>query len=109
VKGGLAYSDNCTIDDEPGKRIENDSKFLEICCAIVAGDENTVLSAFYGFHSGVNDLNYYFGPTLLGFSIVRGSPDMLRLCFAPYVPQLDNVSIFPYSLRQPGIKIPRPW
>jgi hypothetical protein len=56
VKGGLAYYDNCTNNDEE-KRIENASKFLEICCAVFAGHQDTVLSAVYGFPSGVDDLN----------------------------------------------------
>jgi hypothetical protein len=79
VKKGLAHYDNCTAEDGPEKRIENHRKFLELCCAVVSDDEESVLREFYDFHSGVDDLNYCFGTTLLGFAIARGTPHMLRL------------------------------
>jgi hypothetical protein len=75
----LAHYDNCTAEDGPEKRIENYRKFLELCCAVVSDDEESVLREFYDFHSGVDDLNYCFGTTLLGFAIARGTPHMLRL------------------------------
>ena len=75
----LPHYDEYTMDDDPEKRVENDRKFLEICCAIVADEEDAVLDAFAGFHSSVDDLNYCFGTTLLGFAVSTGHTNMLQL------------------------------
>lgn len=61
------------------KRHENDRMFLEIGSAIIDDDQDAVLDGFFGFCSGVDELNYCFGTTLLGLAVRSGTPDMLRL------------------------------
>lgn len=60
-------------------RVENDARFLNILCAIVEDDQEAVLEAFHGTYIGVDDLNYCFGTTLIGFAIAHGTPRMLKL------------------------------
>lgn len=75
----LPHYDGYTVDDDPETRVENDCKFLRICCAIDVEDENTILELFAGFRSSVDDLNYCFGTTLLGFATCTGRQNALRL------------------------------
>ncbi|KAI8937921.1 hypothetical protein NX059_005604 [Plenodomus lindquistii] len=60
-------------------RHENDRKFLEIGLAVVDGDIDAVLAGFFGLLSGVDDLNYCFGTTLLALAIRSGTSAMLQL------------------------------
>lgn len=62
-----------TAEERLSNRRENDRKFLEISCAILNDDATAVLSAFTGFCSGVDDLNYCLGATLLGVAIKWGT------------------------------------
>ncbi len=73
-----AFYDECEELNRPDLRVENDRKFLEICCAIVADDEEKVLDAFFGFMNGVDDVNICFGTTLLGFAVKWGSLRMVK-------------------------------
>ncbi|KAI4945217.1 hypothetical protein J4E91_008196 [Alternaria rosae] len=75
----LPHYDDYTVNDRPEKRIENDRKFLEILCAIAVDNRGAVLEAFAGFHSSVDDLNYCFGTTILGFAAKHRSHEMLKL------------------------------
>ncbi|KAF2846782.1 hypothetical protein T440DRAFT_558009 [Plenodomus tracheiphilus IPT5] len=68
-----------TARERLDKRHENDRKFLEIGLAIVNDDEDAVLSGFSGFYSGVDDLNYCFGTTLLALAVRSGTSAMLQL------------------------------
>lgn len=75
----LPHYDDYTFNDRTEKRIENDRKFLEILCAIAGDNRGAVLEASAGFHSSVDDLNYCFGTTILGFAAKHGSHEMLKL------------------------------
>ncbi|KAH7091616.1 hypothetical protein FB567DRAFT_519051 [Paraphoma chrysanthemicola] len=75
---------NCITSESNGEnnidlQIENNMRFLDILCAIRDDDEDTVLNAFPDSCIGVDDLNFCFGTTLIGFAIANGSLNMLKL------------------------------
>ena len=90
-------SNTCTSADRLEKGIENDRKFLEICCAIATDDQDAVLEAFNRFFSGVDDLNLCFGTTLLGFTTRCGTPQILHLLLTS-IPQLRAEDLRTYIL-----------
>ncbi|KAH9861406.1 hypothetical protein J1614_011152 [Plenodomus biglobosus] len=79
IKGFYDGDKVLTARERLSQRHENDRRFLEIGSAIVNDDQDAVLTAFFGFRSGVDDLNYCFGTTLLALAVRSGTPAMLRL------------------------------
>ncbi|KAH7081190.1 hypothetical protein BKA63DRAFT_599567 [Paraphoma chrysanthemicola] len=60
-------------------QIVNNMRFLDILCAIREDDEDAVLNAFPDSCIGVDDLNFCFGTTLIGFTVAKESKNMLKL------------------------------
>jgi hypothetical protein len=60
-------------------RVENDLKFLRILSVILKDDTGAVLELFPGSYIAVDDMNPYFGTTLLGFVVQCGTLAMLKV------------------------------
>ena len=58
-----------TAGERLAKRHDNDCMFLELGSANVNDDRDAILAGFFGFCSGVDELNYCFGTTLLALAV----------------------------------------